>query len=75
MNSRVLRIVLAVVGAALVALGLFHTAADILGSFHSAGFSTSAQSFTLMLRVHWVVAVLAGAFLCVLSLFIGKKKV
>jgi len=75
MNSRVLRIVLAVGGAVLLALGLFHTAADIVGSFHSAGSSTSAQAFTLMIRVHWLVVALAGASLCVLSFFIGKKKV
>ncbi|SPE53125.1 exported hypothetical protein [Verrucomicrobia bacterium] len=47
MHLRALRIVLAAVGLALLALGLFHTASDILGSFNSSGSSTSAQAITL----------------------------
>jgi hypothetical protein len=75
MRSRALRIVLAVVGVALLSLGLSHTAADILGSFHASGSSALAEAITLMFRVHWLAAALAGAFLCVLSFILIKRKV
>ncbi len=74
MKSRALRIVVGMVGLVLLALGGFYTATDILSSFHSDGSSSSAQSFTLMIRTHWVVAAFGGALLCVLSFFIGRRR-
>lgn len=73
MQLRVFRIALGLVGLVLLALGAFHTGADILGSFDSASSSNSA-SMTFMVPLYWVPVALGGAVLCLLSFFIGRRR-
>jgi len=75
MRARILRLVLAAIGVALLVLGLLRSAVAILSSFHSSGSSTSAQAFSLMIPLQWPAVALAGALLCVLAFFVGRRKV
>ena len=75
MQTRTLRIILGVAGAALLGLGLLRTGAAILGSFHSSGSSTSAEAISLMIPVHWLAVAVVGGLLGLLAIFVGRRKV
>jgi hypothetical protein len=70
MRATTLRIVLGGTGVLLLGLGLVRSGTDILGSFHYVG--SGAAGFVI--PVGWLVMALAGALLCMLAFFAGRRK-
>jgi len=60
--------VLLIVGVILVALGLLSIVPDFLRIIRS-----NASTETMMVKNYWLLAVVIGALLCLISFFIGKK--
>jgi len=73
MKSTILRLMLAVAGAVLLVLGIAHIAAAFWENFHPFG-SANAGGFSLVLPLHWVAVVLAGALACFLSYWLFRKR-
>ena len=69
MKPEALKIVLIVVGVILLAVGLLNTVPDILRFIRS-----NTASSTLMIRGHWILTVICGAILCIISLFVRSKQ-
>ena len=69
MTTEALKIVLIVVGVILLAVGLLNIVPDILRFIRS-----NTASSTLMIRTHWILMVVCGALLCIVSLFVRSKQ-
>ena len=69
MQTRAFKIVLIAVGVILLAIGLLNIVPDVLYFI-----SSNAASTTLMIKTPWVLMVVFGVLLCVVSLFIRKKQ-
>ena len=69
MKLETLKIVLIVVGVILLVVGLLNTVPDILRFIRS-----NAASSTLMIRGYWILMVICGAILCIVSLFVRSKQ-
>jgi uncharacterized membrane protein YidH (DUF202 family) len=69
MKTETIKIVLIVVGVILLALGLLNTAPDIFRFIRS-----NTASSTLMIGTHWILMVVCGALLCIVSLFVRSKQ-
>ena len=69
MQAEALRIVMMVIGAILLVVGLLNIVPDVWRFIHS-----NTASTTLMIRTHWILMVVCGALLCIVSLFVGSKQ-
>ena len=69
MKPETLKIVLIVVGVILLAVGLLNIVPDIFRFIRS-----NTASSTLMIRTHWILMVVCGALLCIVSLFVISKQ-
>ncbi len=69
MKTETIKIVLIVVGVILLAVGLLKIVPDILRFIHS-----NTASSTIMIRTYWLLMVVCGALLCILSFFVRSKQ-
>ena len=69
MTTEAVKIGCVVAGVILLAVGFLNLLPDILRFFRS-----NTASSTLMIRTHWILVVVCGALLCIVSLFVKRKQ-